>query len=56
MRETAQISHVLTAERDLRAIEKLKDRYNDEIRSTMRRQEQKMLDEHALYRHIEGKQ
>lgn len=55
MREKAQISHVLTAERDLRAVEKLKERYDEEIRMSTRRQEQKMLDEHALHRYIEGK-
>lgn len=54
-KEKAQITHLLTAERDLRAVEALKDRYQDEINQAMRRQDQKSLDEHAIRRHIESK-
>lgn len=55
IREKAQISHLLTAERDLRAVETLKDRYQAEFNHAMRKQDQKLLDEHAILRHIERK-
>jgi flagellar export protein FliJ len=55
LKEKAQITHLLTAERDLRAVEKLKERYAGQINEGTRRQEQKDMDEHALRRYLEGK-
>jgi flagellar export protein FliJ len=55
LKERAQITHLLTAERDLRAVEKLKERYAGQINESTRRQEQKAMDEHALRRYLEGK-
>jgi flagellar export protein FliJ len=55
LKEKAQITHLLTAERDLRAVEKLKERYAGQINESTRRQEQKDMDEHALRRYLEGK-
>jgi flagellar export protein FliJ len=49
-REKSQIGRVLAAERDLRAVEKLKERYELEMRAELARMEQKQLDEHALRR------
>lgn len=55
LKEKAQITHLLTAERDLRAVEKLKERYAGQINESTRRQEQRVMDEHALRRYLEGK-
>lgn len=55
LKEKVQITHLLTAERDLRAVEKLKERYAGQINESTRRQDQKTMDEHALRRYLEGK-
>ena len=47
-KEKAQIAQVLTAERDLKAVEKLQEKYQLEFRKEVSQSEQKQLDEIAL--------
>jgi flagellar biosynthesis chaperone FliJ len=49
-REKTQIGRVLAAERDLKAVEKLHEKYELELKQELGRIEQKQLDEFALRR------
>ena len=51
-KEKRQIAQLLTAERDLAAVEKLKDKYERQFRSDSSKAEQRSLDEIALRQHI----
>ena len=51
-KEKRQIAQLLTAERDLAAVEKLKDKYERQFRSDSGKAEQRSLDEIALRQHI----
>jgi flagellar export protein FliJ len=47
-REKAQIARLMEAERELKAVERLSERYERDFKKEMSRSEQKMLDEIAI--------
>jgi flagellar export protein FliJ len=49
-KEKVQIANVLTAERELKAVERLRDRYETEFRKELDKMDQRRLDEVALRR------
>ena len=51
-KEKAQIAQLLTAERELKSVEKLKERYEEDERKETQRAEQRTLDEVALRRFL----
>lgn len=53
-KEKEQIAQVLNAEKELKATEKLKERYEVEHSKALGKQEQKRLDESALRKYITG--
>lgn len=53
-KETAQVSHVLTAERELKSVEKLQEKYEIEFKQLNAKHEQKQLDELAIRRFKRG--
>lgn len=50
-KERQQIMHLLTAERELKSVEKLQEKYQIEMRKELGRMEQKLMDETAIRRH-----
>lgn len=50
-KERQQIMHVLTAERELKSVEKLEEKYHTEMKKELGRMDQKLMDESALRRH-----
>ena len=50
MKEKAQIAHYLTAERELKSVEKLQEKYVTEFKKELGKNEQKQMDEAALRR------
>lgn len=51
-KERQQVAQVLTAERELKSIEKLQEKYEQEMHQSLKKQEQKSLDELALRRFV----
>ncbi len=50
-KEKTQLTHLLTAERELKSVERLREKYEQEVHHAMKHQEQKQLDELALRRY-----
>ena len=55
-KERAQIAQLLGAERELKAVERLRDRYETEHRKELGKSEQKQIDEMALRRFNERRE
>jgi len=53
-KEQAQVAHVLTAERELKSVEKLQEKYEIEFKQLNAKHEQKQLDELAIRRFTRG--
>jgi len=49
-KESVQLANLLSAQRDLKAVEKLQDNYKDQFAAELRKSEQKTLDEVAIRR------
>ena len=49
-REKQQIEHLLVAERELKAVEKLREKYELEFKKELKKSDQKVMDEAALRR------
>lgn len=49
-KENVQLANLLSAQRDLKAVEKLQDNYKDQFAAELRKSEQKTLDEVAIRR------
>ncbi len=52
-KERQQIMHLLTAERELKSVEKLQEKYQIEMKKELGRIDQKLMDETALRRHTQ---
>lgn len=52
-KERQQIMHLLTAERELKSVEKLEEKYQTEFKKELGRIDQKLMDEAALRRHTQ---
>ncbi len=50
-KERQQIMHLLTAERELKSVEKLEEKYEIEMKKELGRMDQKIMDETALRRY-----
>jgi flagellar export protein FliJ len=52
LKEKQQLAALLTAERDLKSVEKLRERYTQEFQKEQKKTDQKVMDEAALRRFI----